>query len=137
MSSAGPRWPYTACSSWVTAPSYLAGHSRFDDLVRRMLPMSATRQMAILGALAQLAVTGMFVSAHGQMESGSRIRVTTDSGSRVGTLISAATDSIWLVSAKDSMALVIPTQSVVRLEHSLGQQPATGRGALIGALIGS
>jgi hypothetical protein len=71
------------------------------------------------------------------MQSGSRIRVTTVSGSRVGTLISAATDSIWLVSAKDSMALAVPTQSVVRLEHSLGQRPATGRGALIGALIGA
>ena len=100
--------------------------------------MNITLRSALTMATVELLVAGTVDVAHGQADSGSRVRIT-DVRSRqrvVGTLISADADSLRLTSSKDQSTLAVATRSVARLEKSRGQRPSTGRGALIGALAG-
>jgi hypothetical protein len=69
--------------------------------------MSPTLRAALLMITAGLFLPGTVAVAHGQAESGSRIRITDVHSHKrtVGTLISADSDSLRLISSKDEGAL--------------------------------
>jgi hypothetical protein len=101
--------------------------------------MNIALRSALMMVTVELFLVGAVDVAHGQADSGLRVRITTDGGSHkrmVGTLLSADSDSLRLTSSNDQRVLTVPTRSVVRLERSRGQRPSTGRGARIGALVG-
>jgi hypothetical protein len=100
--------------------------------------MKTDRQIVWLLALIPFLTIGKPTLIQGQAEFGARVRVRTDSSSKlvVGTLIGADADSLRLTTAKDARAMMVPTRSVVRFERSLGLKTATGHGAGVGALVG-
>lgn len=63
-----------------------------------------------------------------------RISVTAPPGRFIGTVLQVRSDSLVLQAQQEQ--IVISRSLVTRVEVSLGQRPATGRGALIGALTG-
>jgi hypothetical protein len=75
-----------------------------------------------------------------QADSGSRIRITVSEPSkfrRVGRLVSWDADSLRFTSADTSGQEAVAIESLSRLERSLGRRSNAGRGAMIGALVGS
>jgi hypothetical protein len=100
--------------------------------------MSRTRHWGFALLLPQL-LLGLTGSAHGQADSGARVRVTTshrDQRPWVGTLLSADGDSVRLIASANRRRVVVPTDSVVRMERSSGRRSQTGHGAAVGALVG-
>ena len=90
-----------------------------------------------------LALTGYLVAsllgAHpalAQLQAGSRIRVTSDRGSRVGTLVSLETDSLRYTTSDTASVTALPLASVLKLERSVGKRSNAGRGATIGGVVG-
>ena len=76
----------------------------------------------------------------GQVEAGSRVRVTTapaSPGRRIGSLVSLDTDSLRYRRWDTTSVIALPLASVARLERSTGRRSNTGRGAMIGGLIGA
>ena len=73
-----------------------------------------------------------------QVEAGARVRVTTHShpGRRIGSLVSLDGDSLRYTRWDTSSVVAVPLESVTRLERSIGRRSNTGRGAMLGALIG-
>jgi hypothetical protein len=71
-----------------------------------------------------------------QLQAGSRIRVTSDRGSRIGTLVSLETDSLRYATSDTGAVAALPLASVVKLERSVGKRSNAGRGAAIGGGIG-
>jgi hypothetical protein len=71
-----------------------------------------------------------------QLEAGSRIRITSDRGSRVGTLVSVENDSLRYTTSDTAAVTALPLASVVKLERSVGKRSNAGRGATIGGLVG-
>jgi hypothetical protein len=91
----------------------------------------------ILPCLAlQLTVAVGPAQALAQLDPGSRVRVTSEKGKQTGTLVALDGDTLRYTRLKASSVTALPRASVVRLERSVGKRPATGRGALIGGLIG-
>ena len=74
--------------------------------------------------------------ARAQLGVGSRVRVTSERGKHTGTLVSLDGDSLRYTKADTSVVTALPLASIVRLERSVGKRAATGRGAMIGGLIG-
>ncbi len=75
-----------------------------------------------------------------QVEAGSRIRVTTmpsSPGRRIGTLVSLDQDTLRWSRWDTTSVIKVPIASVARLERSIGRRSNTGRGAMIGGLIGA
>jgi hypothetical protein len=75
-----------------------------------------------------------------QVEAGSRVRVTTSPatpGRRIGTLVSLDTDTLRWSRWDTTSVIAVPVPSVARLERSTGRRSNTGRGAMIGGLIGA
>ena len=75
-----------------------------------------------------------------QVEAGSRVRVTTAPVSplrRIGSLVSLDSDSLRYSRWDTSSVIALPLASVARLERSTGRRLNTGRGAMIGGLIGA
>lgn len=70
---------------------------------------------------------------------GQRVRVTTDSGAWVGTLVQHDATSITLhgPGLSDSSAVTLPLDRVRQLEISVGRQSNAGKGALIGFGVGA
>ena len=70
---------------------------------------------------------------------GQRVRVTTDSGPWIGTLVHQDTSGLTLhgPGLSDSSAVTIPLDRVRQLEISVGHQSNAGRGALIGLGVGA
>jgi hypothetical protein len=70
---------------------------------------------------------------------GHRVRVTTDSGAWIGTLVHQDTSGLTLhgPGLSDSSAVTVPAGRVQRLEISLGRESNAGRGALIGLGVGA
>jgi hypothetical protein len=70
---------------------------------------------------------------------GQRVRVTTDSGAWVGTLVQHDSTSITLhgPGLSDSAAVTLPLDRVRQLEISVGRQSNAGKGALIGFGVGA
>ena len=101
--------------------------------------MIARRQRAVLAAMMQLLTATPLAAFQAQLKPGTRIRVTSDSGSprdRIGMLVSMDSDSLHFRTAKDSSLTSVATGSLVRLELSKGRKSNAGRGAFIGALVG-
>jgi hypothetical protein len=75
-----------------------------------------------------------------QVEAGSRVRVTTapaTPGRRIGRLVSLDTDTLRWSRWDTTSVIAVPVASVARLERSTGRRSNTGRGAMIGGLIGA
>jgi hypothetical protein len=79
-----------------------------------------------------------------QVEAGSRVRVTltrtatpASPGRRIGSLVSLDRDSLRYTRWDSTSVLALPLASVARLERSIGRHSGTGRGAVIGGLIGA
>jgi hypothetical protein len=75
-----------------------------------------------------------------QVEAGSRVRVTTtpsSPGRRIGNLVSLDRDTLRWSRRDTASVITVPITSVARLERSTGRRSNTGRGALIGGLIGA
>jgi hypothetical protein len=75
-----------------------------------------------------------------QVEVGSRVRVTTmpaKPGRRIGSLVSLDGDSLRYSRWDTTSVIALPLASVARLERSTGRRSNTGRGAMIGGLIGA
>jgi hypothetical protein len=75
-----------------------------------------------------------------QAEAGSRVRVTTapaTPGRRIGTLVSLDTDTLRWSRWDTTSVIAVPMALVARLERSTGRRSNTGRGAMIGGLIGA
>ncbi len=70
---------------------------------------------------------------------GQRVRVTTDSGAWVGTLVQHDSTSITLhgPGLSDSSAVTLPLDRVRQLEISVGRESNAGKGALIGFGVGA
>jgi len=70
---------------------------------------------------------------------GQRVRVTTDSGPWIGTLVHQDTSGLTLhgPGLSDSSAVTIPLDRVRQLEISVGRQSNAGKGALIGFGLGA
>jgi hypothetical protein len=101
--------------------------------------MSTTRRWSFTLILPLVVIAVGAQSAGGQVDSGARVRVTTDSLGQqrlVGTLLSADSDSLRLRSARDHQPVAVSTASVVRLEQSHGRRTRSGHGAAVGALVG-
>jgi hypothetical protein len=75
-----------------------------------------------------------------QIEAGARVRVTTQPaspGRRIGSLVSLDGDSLRYSRWDTTSVIALPLTSVDRLERSIGRRSNTGRGAMIGGLIGA
>src|SRR5688572_21887553 len=90
------------------------------------LPLTVCLVASMLGADPALA----------QLEAGSRIRVTSDRGSKVGTLVSLEADSLRYTASDTSGVTALPLASVLKLERSVGKRSNAGRGATIGGVVG-
>ena len=74
-----------------------------------------------------------------QVEAGSRVRVTVappSPGRRIGRLVSLDSDSLRYSRWNTTSVTALPLASVARLEQSTERHSNTGRGAMIGGLIG-
>jgi hypothetical protein len=88
----------------------------------------------------QLVILVEAQSLTAQVEAGSRVRVTTvpaSPGRRIGTLVSLDRDTLRWSRWDTTSVIAVPVASVARLERSTGRRSNTGRGAMIGGLIGA
>jgi hypothetical protein len=88
----------------------------------------------------QLVLVPEVQSLAAQVEAGSRVRVTTmpaSPGRRIGTLVSLDQDTLRWSRWDTTSVIRVPIASVTRLERSTGRRSNTGRGAMIGGLIGA
>jgi hypothetical protein len=102
--------------------------------------------MARVLGLYVLLQTGLVVAQPlpAQVEAGSRVRVSTtrtatpaSPGRRIGSLVSLDGDSLRYSRWDTTSVITLPLASVARLERSTGRHSGTGRGAVIGGLIGA
>jgi hypothetical protein len=88
----------------------------------------------------QLVILVEAQSLTAQVEAGSRVRVTTvpaSPGRRIGILVSLDRDTLRWSRWDTTSVIAVPVASVARLERSTGRRSNTGRGAMIGGLIGA
>ncbi|HWZ27473.1 MAG TPA: hypothetical protein VNX15_02870 [Gemmatimonadales bacterium] len=76
-------------------------------------------------------------SSQERVAPGTRVRVTTDSGPIVGSLVKADSTGLWVSRSSGPLNVFVPRRSVKTLEVSLGTRNHTGKGALVGFLIGA
>lgn len=100
--------------------------------------MSTAQRPTIAWLTAQLVLTGGALPASAQVDTVVRVRITTNVPKQkpwVGNLISAGSDSVRL-RPQEGGVVSVPSASVVRVEQSRGRRSNSGKGAVIGAIIG-
>lgn len=88
----------------------------------------------LLGAVASRAMAQEPVPV---VDSGARVRLSTDSGTIVGSLVRADSAGFWISTELSPQQVFVSRGSVKRLEVGLGTRSHAGQGALAGLFIGA
>lgn len=99
----------------------------------------STRLIALCSAILLVAAVSRATAQEPApvVDSGARVRLSTDSGTIVGSLVRADSGGFWVSADPSREQVFVSRQSVKRLEVGLGTRSHAGQGALAGFFIGA